>query len=115
MVITTATDVAVLDGWRVRHRLWAIGTIKVVAQDRGDGAVGARADIDPALTGSLDTIGAVAAHQTEDAETSPEALLGVRLGGEDQLHQVRGGRTDPGGSKRATIRSLYARPYRAIA
>jgi hypothetical protein len=93
----SSTDVAVLDGRHIRHGLRAIGTIQVVAQDRDDGAVGARADIDPALTRSLDAIGAVAAHQTEDAETGAEALLGVRFGGEDQLHQVRCGGTDPGG------------------
>ncbi len=86
-----------LDGRHIRHGLRAIGTIQVVAQDRDDGAVGARADIDPALTRSLDAIGAVAAHQTEDAETGAEALLGVRFGGEDHLHQVRCGGTDPGG------------------
>src|SRR5215475_1283827 len=97
MIIAATTDVAVLDGRHIRHGLRAIGTIKVVAQDRGDGAVGARADIDPALTCSLDTIGAVAAHQPEDAETGAEALLGVRLGSEDQLYEVSGGGTDPGG------------------
>ena len=79
MVIAATTDVAVLDGRHIRHGLRAIGTIKVVAQDRGDGAVGARTDIDPALTRSLDAIGAVAAHQTEDAETGAEALLGVSI------------------------------------
>src|ERR1700750_2390100 len=97
MVIAAATAVPVLDGRPIRHGLRAIGTIEVVAQDRGDGAVGACTDIDPALTGSLDAIGAVAAHQPEDAEAGAEALLGVRLGDEDHLHQVSGGGTDPGG------------------
>ena len=89
MIIAAATDVAVLDGRRIRHGLWAIGTIEVVAQDRDDGAVGARADVDAALAGGLDTLGAIAAHQAEDAETGAEALLGVRFGVEDQLHQLR--------------------------
>src|SRR5689334_73343 len=55
-----------------------------------------RGEVDPALTRSLDTIDAVAAYQAENADTGPEALLGVRLGAEDQLHQVRSGGTDPG-------------------
>ena len=79
MVIAAATDVAVLDRRHVRHGLRAIGTIQVVAQDRGDGAVGARSDIDPALTRSLDTLDAVAAHQAEDAETGTEALQPSRV------------------------------------
>jgi hypothetical protein len=52
MVISAAADVAVLDGRRVGHGLWAIGAIKVVAQDRDDGAVGAGTDVDAALAGS---------------------------------------------------------------
>ena len=94
MVIAAASDVAVLDRRHIRHGLGAIGTIQVVAQDRGDGAVGARTDIDPALTRSLDTIDAVAAYQAENAKTGPEALFRVRLGGEYQLHQMSGGGTD---------------------
>src|SRR4051794_11470764 len=97
MVIAAATDVAVLDGRHIRHGLRAISTIKVVAQDRDDGAVGACADIDPTLARSLDTLSAIAAHQAENAETGAEALLGVRLGSEDQRHQLRGGGTDPSG------------------
>src|SRR2546421_537105 len=69
----------------------------VVALDRDDGAVGACADIDPTLARSLDTLSAIAAHQAENAETGAEALLGVRLGSEDQRHQLRGGGTDPSG------------------
>ncbi len=87
MVIAAATDVAVLNGRLVRHGLRAIGTVEVVAQDRDDRAVGAGADIDAALAGSLDALSALAAHQAQDAETGAEALFGVRLGSEDQLHQ----------------------------
>jgi hypothetical protein len=63
----------VLDGRHIRHGLRAIGTIQVVAQDRGDGAVDARTDIDSALTRSLDTLDAVAAYQAEDAEAGTES------------------------------------------
>lgn len=90
MIIAAATDVAVLNGRRVRHGLWAIGAIEVVAQDRDDGAVGACTDIDTALAGGLDAFSAIAAHQAEDTETGAEALLGVRFGLEDQLHQCGG-------------------------
>src|SRR4051794_31134182 len=90
MIITAATDVAVLNGRRVRHGLRAIGAIKVFAQDRDDRAVGARADVDPALAGGLDAFSAIAAHKAEDAETGAEALLGVRFGLQDQLHQPSG-------------------------
>jgi hypothetical protein len=37
MVIAAATDVAVLNGRRGRHGLWAIGAIEIAAQDRGEG------------------------------------------------------------------------------
>ena len=47
-----------VDRGHIRRGLRAVGTINVVAQNRG-GAVGARAYIDPALTCSLDTLGAV--------------------------------------------------------
>jgi hypothetical protein len=79
MVITAATDVSVSDRRHIRHGLRAIGTIEVVAQDRGDGAVGARADIDPALTRSFDTLSAVTAHQAEDTKTGAGCGLAARI------------------------------------
>ena len=97
MILAAATDVAELDGRRVGHGLWAIGAIEVVAQDRGDGTVGARTDVDTALAGSLDAFGAVDAHQPEDAETGTKTLLRVRLGLEDQFNQADGCWTDLSG------------------
>jgi hypothetical protein len=96
MIVAAAADVAVLDGRRVGHGLGAIGAIEVVAQDRDDGAIGARADVDAALAGRFDPFGAIAAHQAQDAEARPEALFGMRLGVEDQLDQSGGGWTNPG-------------------
>src|SRR5215472_2191363 len=97
MVVTAATNVAVLNVRCVRYGLWTMSAIEVVAQDRNDGTVRAGTDIDAALTGCLDTLRAIAAHQAQDAEAGAEALFRMWLGLEDQLNQTRGGGADPGG------------------
>ncbi|MGG5890809.1 hypothetical protein ACLF3G_27335 [Falsiroseomonas sp. HC035] len=66
----------------------------------GDRAIAAGADIETALAGRLHPASAAAAHQAEDAEAGPEALLGVGLGGHDRL--------DHGGRFGADRRSITA-------
>src|ERR1700729_3025709 len=90
MVVAAATDVAVLNGRLVRHWLRAVGPVEVVAQDRRDRTVATGANVDAALAGRLDAFGTPGTHQSQDAETGPEALFGVRLGMQDLLNQ--GGR-----------------------
>jgi hypothetical protein len=63
MVIAAAANVAVLDGRFVRHLLWPVGSVEVVAQDRDNRAVTTRANIDATLSGRLDALGAPGAHQ----------------------------------------------------
>src|ERR1700754_1626927 len=87
MVVAAATDVAVLNGRFVRHGLRAVGPVEVVAQDRSDRTVATGANIDAALAGSLDAFGTPGTHQSQDAETGPEALFGMRLGMQDLLDQ----------------------------
>src|ERR1700758_2897543 len=95
MVVTAATDVAVLNRRLVRHGLRAVRPVEVVAQDRSDRAVAAGANIDAALAGRLDPFGPPGAYQPQDAEAGAEALLGVWLGMQDQLDQGGRGRADP--------------------
>src|ERR1700733_1878770 len=91
MVVAAATNVAVLNGRLVRHRLRAVGPVEVVAQDRRNRAVATGANIDAALAGSLDAFATPGTHQPQDAETGPEALFGMRLGMQDLLNQGRRG------------------------
>ena len=51
------------------------------AGSRSHRAVATGADIDAALAGRLDPLGALGAHQAQDAKAGAEALLGMRLGG----------------------------------
>ncbi len=66
-------------------------------QDRGDRAVGARADGQPALAGRLEPDLAVGLGQPQDAQARPEALLGMRLGAHDRLDQRGRAGPDLGG------------------
>src|ERR1700733_13039174 len=104
MVVAAATDVAVLNGRLVRHGLRAVGPVKIVAQDRSDRTVATGANVDAALAGRLDAFGTPGTHQSQDAETGPEALFGVRLGMQDLLNQ--------GGCGRANYRRLTHQPCR---
>ena len=94
MVVATAADVLVLDGQIVRHGLGAVSAIEPLAEDRLHRAEASGADVQAALAGGLQTLGSVGARQAQDAEASPEALLRMRLGREDALHQGQGGRAD---------------------
>src|SRR5947208_13095523 len=72
-------------------------SIEAVLQDRLDRAVGAGADVEPAIAGRLEPLGAVLALQAQDAETGPVALLGVRAAGQDGGGELGGARADSGG------------------
>ena len=74
MVVTAATDVAVLNRRLVRHGLWAVGPVEIVTQDRRNRTVATGANIDATLTSGLDAFATPGTHQPQDAETSPEAL-----------------------------------------
>ena len=58
-------------GWR------AVSAIEVVLQDRVDGGVGARADLERPAAGGLEPLAAVGLGEPQDAEAGAEALLGV--------------------------------------
>src|SRR4051794_27236716 len=94
MVVTAATDVAVLNGRLVRHGLRAVSPVEIVAQDRRNRTVATGANIDAALAGCLDAFATPGTHQPQDAEAGPEALFGVRLGMQDLLNQGGRGRAD---------------------
>ena len=87
MVVAAATDVAVLDRRLVRHRLRAVGSVEVVAQDRDNRTVATCANIIATQAGRLDALGAPGAHQPQDARAAllefshvigdPAALIGT--------------------------------------
>ena len=66
------------DRRRVRGALVRGTPIEVVVEDGFDRAVGARADVDGALGGGFQTLGAEGAGQPDDAETGAKALFGMR-------------------------------------
>jgi hypothetical protein len=68
--------------------------IEVVVEDGFDRAVGARADVDGALGGSFQTLGAMGAGQPDDAQTGAETLFGMRSLFEDQFAERRRRRAD---------------------
>lgn len=65
-------------------------TVQALLENRVDRSIGASADLQPALTGCLEAIGAVLAGQAQDAEASTEALLGMRPVAQDDLDQSSG-------------------------
>ena len=82
---------------RVRRGVVVEGPVEAGLQDRGDRAVGARADGQAALAGRLQPGVAIGLGQPQDAEAGPEALLGMRLGAHDGLDQGGRSRPDLGG------------------
>lgn len=71
--------------------------IEIVVEDGLERSVGPGADIESPRRGRLDSLGAEGFDQTDDAETRPEALFGVRALLEDQLAQSSAGWSDRGG------------------
>jgi hypothetical protein len=56
VIITAATNVAVLNRRHVGHGLWAMRAIEVVAENRQDRAVTAGPDVDATLAGCFDRL-----------------------------------------------------------
>ena len=61
--------------------------IEVGLQDRGDGGVGARADLQRAVTGGFEPLAAEALGVPQNADTGAEALLGMRPLAQDDLDE----------------------------
>src|SRR6516165_445529 len=81
-----AADVVV----RYRRPVRGLGrtlAIEIVLQDRVDGAIGARADLERAAAGDFESLVAVGLGEPQDADTGAEALLGVRALPQDNLDE----------------------------
>ena len=76
MEVTRATDVVVDDRRPVRGDCGPLA-IAVGLQDRVDGGVGARADLQRPAAGGLQPLSPVALGEPQDADAGAEALLGV--------------------------------------
>ena len=98
-----ATDVAVDYRRPVRGRCGPLA-IEVVLQDRVDGGVGARADLQRPAAGGLEPLGPVALGQPQDADAGAEALLGVRPLAQDDLDECRGVAPDLAGPPLEALR-----------
>ena len=68
--------------------------VEPVLEDRLDRAVGAGADLEAAIAGRLEPLGAVLARQAQDAEAGAVALLGMRPALQDQRGEHGGARAD---------------------
>src|SRR5258708_5428623 len=94
MVIAGAANVGVvgeqlaLRGWPGRMRMEA------VLEDRLNGAVGSGADVEAAVAGRFQPLGAVLPCQAQDADAGAVALLGVRPAFQDQRGELGGARAD---------------------
>ena len=78
----------------VRGALVRGAPIEMVVEDGLDRAIGARADVDGALGGGFQTLGAVGTGQPNNAQTGAKALFGMRALFEDQFAQRRRRRSD---------------------
>ena len=86
------------DRWAIRRSVVCVGAIEPMLQDRLDRAVGGRADVVAAPAGGLDAGRAITAREPQNAETGPEALLGVWFGFHDRLDEGDRGGADLGGA-----------------
>src|SRR5207253_9221941 len=77
VVIALAADVAVHDGAGLGCSLGQEGLVEAGLEDRGDGTVARRADVEPASACCFEASRTIGACQREDAETGSEALLGM--------------------------------------
>ena len=94
----------------VRGALVRGAPIEMVVEDGLDRAMGARADVDGALGGGFQTLGAIGTGQPNNAETSAKALFGMRTLFEDQFAE----RAVAGPIRRASarMRSIVQPAYR---
>ncbi len=84
-----ATDVRVGDRRPLRGR-FGPSAMQVVLEDRLHRAVGQPADLAGAQAGGLERIAAVGPGEPENAEAGPEALLGMWLRSQDDIHEGGG-------------------------
>src|SRR5215831_302674 len=96
MVEGGAADVVVNDRGPLRGFLGPFA-IELGVEDGFDGAEGAGADGERALTGRLHPLASKASHEVYDATAGAEALLGMSLLAQDDLDECRGIRPDLGG------------------
>ena len=95
MIVAAAADILVLDWQLVGHGFGAVGPVEAIAQDRVHRAVGLGADVhNRAGKPPQAARGRSRGPGAGIPKTRPEALLGMRLGGQDPLHQGDGGRAD---------------------
>src|SRR6266516_1912168 len=94
VVIALAADVAVVDGVGFGSALGKEGLVEAVLEDRSDGPVARRADVDPAPACGFEASRTVGASQRQNAETRSKALLRMRFGAHDRLAQGNRGRAD---------------------
>ena len=100
----------------VRGALLRGSPIEVVVEDRFDRAVSARADVDGALGGGFEALGAIRTGQPDDPQTGAKALFRVPTLFEDQFTQRRSRRADQVSARMRSIvhpRSLRSRWRRA--
>ena len=86
MEVGGAADVVM----RYRRPVRGLGrplAIEVVLQDRVDGAIGARADLERAAAGVFEPLAAVCFDEPQDANAGAEALLGVCALPQDNLDE----------------------------
>jgi hypothetical protein len=62
-------------------------TIEIVLEDRVDGCVGARADLDRPAAGRFEALGAMCLGKPDDADAGPEALFGMCLVAHDDVDE----------------------------
>src|SRR5215467_10814427 len=99
-----AADVVVRYRRSVRGRC-RLSAIEAVLEDRVDGTVGARPDLERPAAGGLEPLAAIGLGQPQDADAGAEALLGVRAFAQDDLDQRRGVAADRAGLPPDALRS----------
>ena len=116
VVVATAADVGVSDRCERAFR-WpslSVSPIEAMLEDRGDGAVAARADVVAAPAGGIEPLDAVSLGELQNAEASAEPLFGMWLRPHDRLEPSERCRPDLLGlPHEARGRPLGVAPVRA--
>jgi hypothetical protein len=89
--------------WDGRER----GTVQTVFEDGFDTFIGARTESEGTAAGGFQPFSTIAFPQPHDAQTRPEALLGMRTRGENRFHHLRGGRTTVGRPSDQALRGPF--------
>ena len=105
MVVAGAANVRVIGQQLALHWLPRRRTaVEAMLEDRLDRAVGAGADVEAALAGRFQPVGAVMARQAQNADGSSVSLFGVRPALQDQRDELGGAR--PMAAASARMRSI---------